>query len=493
MDTETDPGQTAAPVPIALRHPPPADATEPMNHEICCINFKGLIAYLRRHYGDDGVKAATAGLVGAGYHVRDRHNPDRLVPLELQHLTDPACWISNELSLRLFENVARLVQGPEPLRTAGAGGVRESLSRTVLFVSRLLGPQKVSRQVTRLNARFNQTKTVTLSELAPDRAVFALQYRPGVRVTPHVCQWNLGIYTEVARIAGCRGVHGAETACVLKGDGHCRFTITWRPDGWLRRLSGAMTRRISSWLMRDVVEAYEEAAADRDTLIAQLSRSEEKYRTIFQDSMDAMSLTQAGRLVDVNPAWLRLHGYAVKSDLIGTEVIACIHPEDRSILEARRRSASERQERVYRLRDLRRDGGTVAVEVYSSPVVYGGQSAILATVRDITELRQAAEKQKELEQRLQRAEKMRALATLAGGVAHDLNNILSGIVGYPDLILTQLPPESPLRKPIAVMQQSGRKAAAIVQDLLTLARREVASFETLDLNRLVEEFIASPE
>ena len=66
---------------------------------------------------------------------------------------------------------------------------------------------------------------------------------------------------------------------------------------------------------------------------------------------------------------------------------------------------------------------------------------------------------------------MEAIGTLAGGVAHDLNNILSGIVSYPDLILTQLPRDSALRKPIVTMQASGQKAAAMVQDLLTLARR----------------------
>jgi PAS domain S-box-containing protein len=463
-----------------------------MPHEICCVNFKGLIAYLRNHYGAQGVQTAVAGLLDGAYRVDDRRNPDRPLPLDLQHLTNPAVWISNEASLLLFENVARLIPGPEPLRAAGAGAVRESFSRSVLFVARLLGPQRVARRVTQLNTRFNRTKTVELAELAADRAVFALTYRPGFRVTRHVCHWNLGIYGEVARIAGCRGVHGEETACVLDGDPQCRFTITWRPDGPLRRLAAGATRRLSAWLMRDLLEAYEEAAADRDRLIDQLSCSEEKYRTLFQDSMDAMSLTQEGRLVDVNPAWLRLHGYAAKREVAGMEISECIHPEDRPILEARRRSADGRRERVYRLRDLQRDGGAVQVEVYSSPVTYGGRSAILATVRDITALQRAAERQKELEQRLQRAEKMKALATLAGGVAHDLNNILAGIVGYPDLLLSQLPPESPLRKPIALMQQSGAKAVAIVQDLLTLARHETVRHVPLELNRLVREILADP-
>jgi len=59
---------------------------------------------------------------------------------------------------------------------------------------------------------------------------------------------------------------------------------------------------------------------------------------------------------------------------------------------------------------------------------------------------------------------------LAGGVAHDLNNVLSGIVSYPELLLQDLPEDSPLRKPIETMQETGHRATAIVQDLLTVAR-----------------------
>jgi CheY-like chemotaxis protein len=85
------------------------------------------------------------------------------------------------------------------------------------------------------------------------------------------------------------------------------------------------------------------------------------------------------------------------------------------------------------------------------------------------------------------------LGLLAGGVAHDLNNVLSGIVGYPDLLLMELAEDSPLRKPILTMQGSGQKAADIVQDLLTLARRGVITPDVLNLNDLVKDYLASPE
>jgi CheY-like chemotaxis protein len=87
---------------------------------------------------------------------------------------------------------------------------------------------------------------------------------------------------------------------------------------------------------------------------------------------------------------------------------------------------------------------------------------------------------------------MEALGILAGGVAHDLNNVLVSIVGYPELLLRQIPQESPLTKPLLIMQKSGEKAAAIVWDLLTLTRRGVVSLEPLNLNHIVTEYLESP-
>ena len=99
-----------------------------------------------------------------------------------------------------------------------------------------------------------------------------------------------------------------------------------------------------------------------------------------------------------------------------------------------------------------------------------------------------------LEERLARSQKMEALGLLAGGVAHDLNNVLSGIVSYPDLLLMELAADDPNRKMVEGIQKSGRRAAAIVEDLLVLARRGVPRTSVLNLNEdVIQEYLKSPE
>ena len=112
---------------------------------------------------------------------------------------------------------------------------------------------------------------------------------------------------------------------------------------------------------------------------------------------------------------------------------------------------------------------------------------------EIEERKRSEAAQIQLEGQLQRVQKMEAIGMLAGGVAHDLNNILTGIVSYPDLLLMQLPEGSSLRDPIQTIKKSGQKATAIVQDLLTLARRGVVVNEIVSLNAIVVDYLQSPE
>ncbi len=118
---------------------------------------------------------------------------------------------------------------------------------------------------------------------------------------------------------------------------------------------------------------------------------------------------------------------------------------------------------------------------------------VVAVYDDITTEKQLEEEKNIVEAQLARAQKMEAIGLMAGGVAHDLNNILTGITGYPELLLMQIPEESELRRPIEAIRKSGERAAAVVADLLTVARGVASSRVSTCVNTLVSEYLDSPE
>ena len=123
----------------------------------------------------------------------------------------------------------------------------------------------------------------------------------------------------------------------------------------------------------------------------------------------------------------------------------------------------------------------------------GHASRLAGVIQDITARKEVDREKKALQEKLSRSQKMEALGLLAGGVAHDLNNVMLGIVSYPDYLLSKMQPNDPYHRPLKNICEAGQKAAAIVEDLLTLARRGVTSTQVLDLNTVVKEYFDSPE
>jgi signal transduction histidine kinase/ActR/RegA family two-component response regulator len=124
---------------------------------------------------------------------------------------------------------------------------------------------------------------------------------------------------------------------------------------------------------------------------------------------------------------------------------------------------------------------------------HGKHMGVRGISRDVTERKKQTFEKLELQKNLNRAKKMEALGLLAGGVAHDLNNILSGIINYPELILLDMDKKDPVRKHVEAIYSSGRKAAEIVDDLLTVARGAARKKEHVQLNSIVSEYLSSAE
>ena len=212
-----------------------------------------------------------------------------------------------------------------------------------------------------------------------------------------------------------------------------------------------------------------------------LSESEEKYRSMMESMVDPTYICSPDLRVEfMNPSMIRRTGY----DATGENCFKALH--DFNEMCPWCEHYKSQQGEYYESEIVSPKDGR-SYHVSNSPIVHGDGSISKMTVfRDTTDL-------KKLEAQLHRAQKMEAIGTLAGGVAHDLNNILGGLVSYPELLLLQLPEDSRLRESILTIQKSGEKAAAVVQDLLTLARRGVVVNEVVNLNSIIAQYLKSPE
>ena len=174
-----------------------------------------------------------------------------------------------------------------------------------------------------------------------------------------------------------------------------------------------------------------------------------------------------------------------------------VHPEDsKAVMEAAQACLNGKtSEYIFEHRMLHKDGSNRWILVRGKAIRDENDNAVrlIGTDTDITDRKQVEEALRESEEKITRYKKMESLGLLAGGVAHDLNNVLSGIVSYPELLLLDLPEESKFRKPIETIQESGNRAAAIVEDLLTVARGVATTKEPLNLNDLVRDYLRSPE
>lgn len=218
-----------------------------------------------------------------------------------------------------------------------------------------------------------------------------------------------------------------------------------------------------------------------------LRRGEEKYRELVENINDVLFTTDRNyQTTYISPMVEPVFGYRPE-EVLGKPFHEFVDSNDRTRILVDFEKTFGKEARAGEYRFLSKSGQLKWCRVSVRSIAENGCSVgVQGILADITQ-------SKCLEEQLQRAHKMEALGFLAGGVAHDLNNILSGIVSYPDLLLLDLPQDSPLCEPLTTIKASGERAATIVQDLLTLARRGVSTTALLNLNRIIEDYLQSPE
>ena len=242
-----------------------------------------------------------------------------------------------------------------------------------------------------------------------------------------------------------------------------------------------------------------QAKAEKGDALLLLKSSESSLRSILHTVPDIIfRLDPEGKIVFISPAICRYTNSA--ENLLGKSIFSYVAPSDleraRFRLNERRTGERATFDLEIRLLLTREDATTpqdfrffsVSAEgLYQSDVPNDrGFLGTQGLAKDITD-------RKKLEQQLLQAQKMEVIGNLAAGIAHDLNNILSGLVSYPDLLLLEIPKDNPLHAKIATIRKSGQKAAAIVQDLLCMARRSITETTLTNLNLIIEEYLNSAE
>lgn len=244
-------------------------------------------------------------------------------------------------------------------------------------------------------------------------------------------------------------------------------------------------------------DALEATVAERT---GKLKESEERFRQLAENITEVFWIRSLDwkEVYYVSPAYETQWGYSCE-DVYADPFSWLEHvmDEDRENVEScLRHMASETRPVVFPEFQARwADGSVRWIEVRWFPIVDddGVPSRIAGIARDITRHKESERVIKENQERTSRMKRMEALGVMASGIAHDLNNILSAIVGYPDLILLDLPEESSMVRPLKMIKQSGERAADIVSDLLTVARGVAVDKDVHSLNLSIREYVASPE
>jgi len=246
--------------------------------------------------------------------------------------------------------------------------------------------------------------------------------------------------------------------------------------------SKASIRLEEGTLLGEVLVVRDDTA--RRQAEAVLQESEERRRVLTDSSRDGIVIIdQEYRIFEANRRFIEMLGYSPEEvvGLFAWDIDALF--SEQQIWENLSDLTSAGM--TFETRHRRKEGSTFAVEVSVSGTRWAGQQLVFCVCRDITERKQAEEENRKLELQLVQAQKMEAVGRLAGGVAHDFNNMLSVILGHAEIALTQTRPDDPRYDDLQEILKAAARSAGLTRQLLAFARRQTVSPKVLDLNETV--------
>jgi PAS domain S-box-containing protein len=232
-------------------------------------------------------------------------------------------------------------------------------------------------------------------------------------------------------------------------------------------------------LLFDIYVVFQQMQLSR--IRKRLAEREELFRLISENAADMIAVVDTnGQRLYNSPSYQKLLGYS-QEELGKTSAFEQIHADDRAaVLDAANEARRSGMGRTVEYRIRHKDGRWLTLESTASVVRNrDGQVERLVIVnRDITE-------RKRLEEQLYRSQKLEAIGRLSGGVAHDFNNLLGLIIGYSEALQERIPPDDSYREAVDEIQNAGKRAAALTQQLLAFSRKQVLEPRILNLNAII--------
>ncbi len=217
--------------------------------------------------------------------------------------------------------------------------------------------------------------------------------------------------------------------------------------------------------------------------IRQLEVAEQKYRVLVDNAAEAIFVAQDRRVVFSNPKLCQLLDVSV-DDVLTLPITQFIHPDDQSMVLARhqQRLRGEAPPDTYEFRMISATGRPLWVGLTAVRIEWKGTPAILNFMSDVTDRKRAEAEKEQLTQQLIQAQKLESVGRLAGGVAHDFNNMLQSILGNVDLALLDVPKEHAAYESLVEIKASARRSAELTGQLLAFARKQTAAPKIINLN-----------
>src|SRR6185369_12781010 len=228
--------------------------------------------------------------------------------------------------------------------------------------------------------------------------------------------------------------------------------------------------------MVENIRLYERAQqeiAQRKAAEVEIRRSEERFRTLFEATLEGIAIVRNGVILEVNEALLAIFGYA-SGEIIGRRLADLFSDSTAELTGTPRECIG-----------FKVDGTPVDIEVAGKKYVFQGEDVTVVAIRDIARRKADEAENKMLQRQPLHSQKMEAIGRLSAGVAHDFNNCLLAIFGYSDLLRDRYRDDPFLYRNLTGIKEAGQKAATLTKQLLAFARRQSMESRVMDLNLVV--------